>query len=400
MSLESGVNHISIAPSKLRVPNVSPEYRVSRGIMDLPQFPQFVSDVALLKSGIYQASKNEARTSWELAKARAIKQAEDSVWEANHRIEVLAERAGVVPKGLIPTPEPILPPEPQAPFRTERQHWNNFVLHDFKGVATLPLTISTILDTIKLKSEKAPGLMRMGIETRKQLNLEPNQHEHIGVVDRYMHFFKDNIGNVIRKDRKRIKLYAQLFKDSVKAGKIWDMTVHSTYLLHAVREDNYHEISKQLIELKKTKVAVADIFYVASKSKTKINCDPPDLIRRRIDGVQGIILFNLIKNADVYKKSYIKVYFRDGNIVVENDSAHPIDKSQLYQPMKAGEKQGHTGFGLFSAKKIFGALAGIDLECETSDSSTKETPGTQTVRFIIRRLQPIGSGFHPHQSVQ
>lgn len=353
-----------------------------------PQFKNYLADVNRLQTNILTEAKRKATERWEGHVAKA----KEAVAYDNYVRTAAAKKLGVEPTDLI---EPTLPPEPQPPYDTEG-HWNDFVLHDFNGVSNLSLSMATVLnvisDNIKLSKDSAQVLSPEALLLQKAGNdfmyktknqLPPG--EKITYTDEFFRVFNKNIGTVMKKDKQHLGEYKKLFANATKPIKIWDMVFNSARMLNAVKDENYEDLDHWLGKLQETHVSVGSIIPAAIKGTTSVECIPKELLKKDLDGVEGIILFNLIKNANVYKNSYIKVYETNGALVVENDSDTPIDKSHLYEPMRPGENKGNTGFGLFTAKKVFGALSGVDLSCETEDA-TEGRP--HIIKFMIKKLPP------------
>ena len=278
------------------------------------------------------------------------------------------------------------------PFDIGVQHetkeiWEDFIFHDLRNKSASISLISQLIGSLNPTSENAQSLSGFGLNaTKVYKDPTSSSRDKIRSINECVSYFRTNkaenfVSPTQIKDKEET---LSRIKTMELAVKMWDMIVNSAFLLNGVRERDYAEIDRSFSVLKNIKVRIGDVTSAIIKNNV-ITIDS-ELENESIDGLTGIMFFNLIKNAASHKKSYIKVYKKKGNLVVENDVNEPIDTSNLYQPMQPGRKGGGTGFGLFTAQNIFGTLSETIVLC--NNKSILE--GGHAVTFTLKKSRPEG----------
>lgn len=351
-------------------------------IAKLPQFPRLVQDVGLLNSRINTAAEDNVKTRWR-------REVEKAIEDADYKNFLIRKKFEGSPDGPVGLVEPVIPPEPQPPYYTG-DSWNSFVLHDLNGVSTLTVGLVTSFNSRALESQEAKQLLKNGDAVAKIFeNTKSTLHAKIKGMDTFISNFNESIDAIIAKEGEKLKDYIPLLMNAKKQTKIWSIVSRSAFMLNGIKDGDYAEVGKWFHELERTKIKIGDIFVVAAKNSEAIEC-PPELAQQEVDGVTGIMLFNLAKNAVVYKKSTVSASELDGEFTIENDAKFPIDSSHLFEPMRPG-KDGHTGYGLFTVRNIYGRLAGKDVVCESTSTGIDEKDKKHSVKFSIKKSLPISS---------
>lgn len=206
--------------------------------------------------------------------------------------------------------------------------------------------------------------------------------KRIQSIDHCITYFDHNIDSAVAMAKDEFELYKGTI-DSVKNfAKVWDMLYRSSLMLNGVKNEDYDQVNRWFNALSQTQVTLKDIFPVAAKHMTVEY--PPEIGEKRVDGVRGIMLFNLLKNAAVHKKSYIKVGMKDGEITVENDAEELPAEDNMFTRLRPGKK-GNTGFGLFTIKNIYGTLGGYDV---VYDGKKGSVDSPDIVTFTIKPAVP------------
>ena len=373
----------SVSPS-----HVDTRVRVSPSVKDLPQFPTFLKNVHKLHSAVNRSAENDTRLKYERALQAVQKQADAAQYDAFVRKEPGTP--------LVEKIDPVLPPKERY---VTSSNWSEFVLHDMRGVVTTTIGTATSLSAIPERTRETEDLLNTATNAAKKFaNVNLPFRERINSISTCVDQFDRHIDGVIASAPEHLKPYSAMIKDAKNTAKLWKMISRSALLLNGVKNQNYEQVTMWFKELQKTKVRIEDIFPVSAK-RTEIITDPAvwkdkvaaneqnilfcdkKLLNTEIDGVTGIMLFNLVKNANVYKKSHIIVSSDNGELTVENDLKKPIDTSRLFEPGSPGEG-GHTGHGLFTVRDIYGTLAGKDVVCESNVPSPNQG---LTAKFIIKR---------------
>lgn len=388
---ESSISSGAPIPRPPLMPHMREGVHNHSSIKNLPQFPQLLRDVQLLTTRIDEAGEINAKARWE----RDVAKVKDDAEYENWKIRKLYEGSGKEPVSLI---EPVLPVEPQPPYYTG-DSWNSFVLHDLNGVSTLSLGLVSAFVIEKpgdpkpnsLSSPEAKHLYALGAQVGKLFdNTKSTMLSKIQAMDAFVTDFNASIDTIIEKEGvAKLGEYLPLFQNAKKQTKIWNIVSRSAFMLNGIKDGNYDEVGEWFHELQRTKVKVGDILIAAAKNSPAIEC-PGELADREVDGATGIMLFNLAKNAVVYKKTKVKISEQDGEFAIENDAKFPIDTSHLFEPMRPG-KDGHTGYGLFTVRNVYGRLAGKDVVCDSSTLGDEETDKVHTVRFSLKKSLPVSS---------
>lgn len=312
-----------------------------------------------LQDAMTEAKRIGAFEGWK----RLVDKAKNDVAYANFEIDQAAKRGECEPFEVIPK----LPPRPMPPYDTSGS-WQKFVMHDINGVLTLPQIVASALGATSHESAESKILARSSELLSKGYNISRPLPNRIQAADAFMDDMATNFEAAIAKEGDKVSQFKEYFEKSKRSIWIWKMISSSAHLLEGIHTQNAAEIKRWATELSNTRVMIADIVHITDKHVKKIVCTPPELLSSMTDGVRGIMLFNLLKNAHVHAKSEIQITENNGELVVANDTKEPVDSSVLFQPMKKGQ-DGNTGFGLFTLKHVYGAISGVQIEPEVSPAS-------------------------------
>jgi hypothetical protein len=341
-------------------------------------FPQFADNVRRLHTAMHSEAERDKYIKWEAEVVRYPHVLEDAEYRYSRELEQWEKngKRGQKPE-FIP---PLVPEKPLPPYDISGS-LQKFVLHDVNGVVTIPRGFISALGSLHLPFEEARMLQESTSKLAKIFD-NPKQplSERLYAMDTFMRDVVKHLGTLEAKaGREAFGPWADYIDKSKRVVKIWDMLSHSSRLLSGVADMDITTIYESYDQLKQVSVRMGDIVPVAIKdADITVEFVPQDRTNGVIDGVQGIMLFNLLKNAKVFKKSYIRVIEKNGELTVQNDAVKPVDTSHFFQPMKKGEG-GNTGFGLFTMKHIFGALAGRDVSAQ----SIVDGEGGNAVQFHI-----------------
>jgi hypothetical protein len=368
--------------------------RTSPSVKDLPQFPAFLKSTHKLHSAINRSAEHDSELKYK-RKIAAAQNLAEAQWYDNF--------VRSVPEAPLPHKiDPVIPPKERY---VTSSNWSEFVLHDMRGVVTTTIGTATSLSAIPERTSETEQLLNTGtIAAKKFANIDLPLRERINSIGTCIDQFSRHIDGVIASAPEYLQPYSAMVKDAKNTAKIWKMISRSALMLNGVKNQDYEQVTMWFKELQKTKVRVGDLFPVSAKRvevisdpaiwKAKIDageknilfCDQK-LLESEVDGVTGIMLFNLVKNANVYKKSHIVISGNIGELVIENDLKKPMDASRLFEPGQPGEG-GHTGYGLFTVRDIYGTLAGNDVICEPNVQSADHG---LAARFIIKKPSHIKS---------
>jgi len=148
-------------------------------------------------------------------------------------------------------------------------------------------------------------------------------------------------------------------------------------------------------KLRDVRVQVADIISSFSFSEDRQASMP----RRELNGFEGITLFNLLKNAEAHSPNKVEengqpssekdmkdvgVIITDSEITVTNHSNDPHPGEDVLFQYKGRGHGGHTGFGMFTAAKLYAPLIGGVVEAEWKEQNNPD--GTKyRVRFSLKK---------------
>lgn len=336
------------------------------GIKNLPAFPSFVKNVHLLHRRINADSADELKKKQERLQGVEIQR------------KIIEEATHVT-----------LPPPAESVIDVDERYdsqprWRNFVMHDVRSLITTTTGMSRIVSSVL--ADKGPQFEMFATLGKAAADNNTNDNlslmKKIQSVDHCITYFDHNIASAVAAAEEDFKPYKGTIESVKNVAKVWDMLYRSSLMLNGVKNEDYDQVNRWFNALSQTQVTLKDIFPVAAKHMTVEY--PPEIGEKKIDGVRGIMLFNLIKNAAVHKKSYIKVGMKDGEITVENDAEGLPEEGDMFTRLRPGKK-GNTGFGLFTIKNIYGILGGQDVVYEGKKGS-KDLP--DTVTFTIKPAVP------------
>ncbi|MFH0772905.1 MAG: ATP-binding protein [bacterium] len=168
-------------------------------------------------------------------------------------------------------------------------------------------------------------------------------------------------------------------------ARIWRMLYYSSKFLNSLSKNDMIGMDKHFGILKNSSFFAGDIVKKAGRNNTTVTG-----LRRhqQIDGVKGIILHNLLKNAETHKAkdSKVEVVFNGDAITISNDSRTPFPERSLDHPGEPGPK-GNTGYGVFISKNIFGLLGGYDVVLNSG--TTKDGGHPYRVSFTIKPSESL-----------
>ncbi|MFZ2026183.1 MAG: ATP-binding protein [Microgenomates group bacterium] len=346
--------------------HVDMRVRANPSVKELPQFPTFLKSVNLLHRRINAASVDELKKKQE-------------------RLRGVEEQRKIIEAAT----QVVLPPPAESVVDVDERYdpqprWRNFVLHDVRSLITTTTGMSRIVSSVL--AEKDPQFEMFATLGKAAADTNTNDDlslmKKIQTVDHCITYFDHNIDKAVSVAEEDFKPYKGTIESVKNVAKVWDMLYRSSLMLNGVRNEDYDQVDRWFKALSKTQVTLKDIFPVAAKHMTVEY--PPEIGDKKIDGVRGIMLFNLVKNAAVHKKSYIKVGMKDGEITVENDAEGLPEESDMFTRLRPGKK-GNTGFGLFTIKNIYGTLGGHDVTYEGKKGSA-DSP--DTVTFTIKPAVP------------
>lgn len=368
----------SVSPS-----HVDMRVRANPSVKDLPQFPTFLKNVHLLHRRINTASADELKKKQERLQGLEVQRR--IIEEATH-------------VALSPAAESVVDTEERY---DPQPRWRNFVMHDVRSLITTTTGMSRIVSSVL--ADKGPQYEMFATLGKAAADNNTNDNlslmKKIQSVDHCITYFDHNIESAVAAAEEDFKPYKGTIKSVKNVAKVWDILYRSSLMLNGVKNEDYDQVNRWFNALSKTQVTLKDIFPVAAKHMTVEY--PPEIGEKKIDGLRGIMLFNLVKNAAVHKKSYIKVGMKDGEIMVENDAEGLPEKSDMFTRLRPGKK-GNTGFGLFTIKNIYGELGGLDVIYEGKKGSP-DSP--DTVTFTIKpvsseKSQPVSTVSPLPQPVQ
>lgn len=256
-----------------------------------------------------------------------------------------------------------------------REFINSFIMHDLNtSIITLNFFRISVEDVIRANSVSGTEFTpetQFKIETYYRESKRGNDLVHrshsaretILACDAWVESIKELIDHV-----SYFQENADIFTQKAHAvARSWGMFHHSgRFLMSAVNNDERGAL-RSIAKLKDIQVSVADIIAMSTKDREDMTYDV-NIIPETVNGVEGIMLYNLLKNAHVHAVSRISLEYDHGRWRVVNDAKQYPDKTTLFQPGKPGIG-GNTGFGLFTMKYIIGALGGYDVYLEDSESS-------------------------------
>lgn len=159
-----------------------------------------------------------------------------------------------------------------------------------------------------------------------------------------------------------------------------------------------HPTADTYKNLRNVRIQSADILSSFNFSVDQIATMP----QRELNGFEGIVLFNLLKNAEThspnkqgsvdgqstYEKDLkdIVVTLTDSEISVTNHSDDPHPGNDVLFQYKGRGKSGHTGFGMFTAAKLYAPLIGAKTEAEWNEHEADDHTKYR-VRFSLKKIK-------------
>lgn len=254
-----------------------------------------------------------------------------------------------------------------TPDKGRRDFVNSFIMHDLNtGINKLNffwISVGDMMQSnadrrIELTPETQLKIEKYYRESKRGNELVHNSHsarETILACDAWVESIKELIDHVPY-FQENIDIFTQ---KAHAVARSWGMFHHSgRFLVSAVSNDERGAL-RSISKLKETQVSVTDIIAMSTKDREDMVYDT-NAIPKMVNGVEGIILYNLLKNAHSHTVSRISIEYTNGRWRVTNDAKQYPDKTTLFQPGKPG-LGGNTGFGLFTMKYMIGALGGRDV---------------------------------------
>jgi hypothetical protein len=348
-------------------------------LSDLPHHDLFQKGCSELRTTILYNSQRSARATKDLVIKDAVsavsaptpQERTEAIHQAKRDVEMQASKEGKVRYG-----------------EAKQAAWEKFVLHDVQSTMTLISGTSMLCQAYR---EKYPSLYTEAIksyedkiirftEDNSNVNTKPLDHKIDKDYEGLITLYKDNRAALILPEGSD-PYFSTLLKKTDDYIKVWPLLSSSSHLLNAIRQGNDKDILGRLKELQLMSVPLKDIF---SLSTIKLR---PEIIKIyddvKVDGVTAIMVHNLLKNAQRYSSSYVDFSMGPQGITVTNDTRNAPDEKKLFHPEKP-QVGGNTGYGLFTARKIFGPLGGKDIEYRNLSSNKTEPP--YDVSFTIKPL--------------
>lgn len=263
----------------------------------------------------------------------------------------------------------------------EDENWGNVILHDARNpitvLSTYDLLASALTDDVELQEFSK----RHSHSLRVSENTQSTTDEKLEAIQSMMGYFKAHLLDKELKLPPSLKGVEKLIQSSKTTARIWSMLNHSSNLISSLSKNNNFAVEKNAKLLTETNVFTRDIIKKVGNESIIVRGLDRD---QKIDGAKGIILFNLIKNANKHHQSTVKVSFKGDEITVYNDSETPFDEKIFSHPGNPGVN-GHTGYGLFISKNIFGLLGGYDIV--VNGGTSKDIGPPYNVSFTIKPVR-------------
>ncbi|MFH0772904.1 MAG: hypothetical protein V1922_01165 [bacterium] len=295
--------------------------------------------------------------------------------------------ASAIPAYLASFPNRPEEPVPYPYTHYLNTQWENFILHDTKGTATLLVGLDMIKDfATGLSEEDGAVLSRFSAELARVREEDKVPNIPMGVkirsIDFCMQYFQKHLLHRKFDLPDEAKPLEKLVNDAKTTTMIWPMLYHSALTLNSIAQGGDERLKSNIYRLKDTKVYARDVIKKASSRTNVITTGIKG--KMQLDGIKGIMLLNLVKNAVRHSTKGVLVKFDGDEITVINTSVDPVTRNNLFEPGKPG-KSGNTGFGLFTSRNIFGSLGGYDIVLNSGSDADGAPP--YTVSFTIKPLK-------------
>lgn len=256
--------------------------------------------------------------------------------------------------------------------------WEDVIFHDTRGTVGVFGIFETLAHSFEGNVELREFVNRMNSSIA--VNKEPTSttEQKIEAAHQMVSYFRRHLLQQEFKLPPELKAAESLIAYSKTVARLWGMLHNSASLLSGVSRNDASEIKKSSQLLKETKIYTRDIVKKVRGTHVVISGLERD---QQIDGAKGILLFNLLKNANRYKKTTVHVSFKGDEITVYNDSETPFNSDIFDHPGNPGAG-GNTGYGMFISKNIFGLVGGYDVVVNSGTS--KDIGPPFNVSFTIR----------------
>ncbi len=262
----------------------------------------------------------------------------------------------------------------QFKSQTKNIDWYNFTFHDVLS----PLGKYSVytMGSKEVPNPIADALHRFNNETdldKKVLLLEK-------LVSLDLPEAKDWPPEYITKVNRKINILKKLFS-------IFNPSLQ--FLLHP-NSETYKNLRDVHVELHD----IMSAFNFTEEQRAQIP-------QKQLNGFEGIIFFNLLKNAEAHSPiknemvdgqlsnepdmKNVTVLVNDSDITVTNHSDDPHPGEDVLFQYKGKGKSGHTGYGMFTAAKLYAPLLGSQIEAEWTEREADEDKSKYKVRFTLKK---------------
>lgn len=166
----------------------------------------------------------------------------------------------------------------------------------------------------------------------------------------------------------------------------WGMFHHSAQFLIGITANNERQAMRSLKKLQSEQIATSDLIYL-TLDEEKYTFAHSEELPESVNGIEAIILYNLLKNAGKQTHSFITLDHINDTWKVRNDAKVYPNTDTLFQPGKPGEG-GNTGFGLFTMKYMIGALGGYDVALSNANEEQNGPPYQVEFMFQAQHQAP------------
>ncbi len=250
-----------------------------------------------------------------------------------------------------------------------KEDFDNLLWHDLRGLVSNASAFFSMLTDEDVGGVETPFLADFRRAAKRIQDNDVGEVERLGLFKRIVSITINLITQLRQEGSSEIETLKPVISRIEALQKLMPIFLDSFFFLRSP--------SPQLLErLSQKSTDLATVIDVVSSSQIQ----PAGDVKTKINGLEAIMLFNILKNAVRHGTGQVDVVVTEYSIEVSNPAKKLLNEEIIFQPGVKGAETGNTGMGL-TIVKMYSILDGNTL----SFSQSKNPDGSVRVSFGIKR---------------